>query len=261
MTLFLPTCAEVTALLSDYEDGALRPLDWLGVKVHLSLCPPCRTFLQSLRAALAVLQEAWPDQPTPPAEQALAGALARLRDGRLPQGPRHHPGPEDWIVRQSDRTPFLPLLLRAHLAHCDACRETQGEILDPDLDLASDPLAALRPHLPPESQWRWLRRGLGGGRAATLLKDQATGYTLNLACLPGGRSTPFHAHNGFEGIVLLQGGLQDGPAHLRKGDWITHGPGDQHGPTADAGQECWALVLQERPVRFTGWRALFNAVS
>lgn len=256
MTLFLPTCAEVTALLSDYEDGALRPLDWLGLKAHLSICPPCRTFLRSLRAALAVLQEARPDQPTPPAEQALAGALARLRAGRLPQGPRHHPGPEDWTAQQSG-IPFLSLLLRAHLGLCEACRENHAEPLE--MAVASDPLAALRPHLPPESQWRWIRRGLGGGRATTLLDDQATGYTLNLACLPGGRSTPVHDHDGFEGVLILQGGLQDGPAHLRKGDWITHGPGCQHGPTADSGEECWALVLQERPVRFTGWRALFNA--
>lgn len=254
MTLLMPTCAQVTAQLTDYEDGALRPLDWLGLKAHLSLCPPCRKFLGSLRASLAMFQEAWPEAPSQVAEQALAGALTRLREGRVPQGPQHHPAPEDWDSQPTGGDPFISLLLRVHLGHCETCRAAHGDFQT--IVAASGPLDALRPHLPPETQWRWVRRGLGGGRAAVLQEDPTTGYTLNLACLPGGRSTPVHDHEGFEGVLILQGGLQDGPAHLRAGDWISHGPGDQHGPTADAGEECWALVVQERPVRFTGWRGV-----
>lgn len=258
MTLLMPTCAEVTALLTDYEDGALKPLEWLGLKTHLSLCPPCRKFLHSLRASLTLLQEAWPDAPTAAAEQALAGAMARLREGRVPKGPQHHPAPEDWSSRPSGDNSFMALMLRTHLGYCEACRAAHPD--QAPIEAAAGPLEGLRPHLPPETQWRWVRRGLGGGRAAVLRQDPATGCTLNLACLPGGRSTPAHDHLGFEGVLILQGGLQDGPAHLRAGDWISHGPGDQHGPTADPGEECWALVIQERPVRFTGWRGVIAGI-
>ena len=31
MTLLVPSCADVIALLTDYEEGALGPFAWLGV--------------------------------------------------------------------------------------------------------------------------------------------------------------------------------------------------------------------------------------
>jgi len=89
---------------------------------------------------------------------------------------------------------------------------------------------------------------------AIIQQDVATGASLSLACLPGGRSTPVHNHLGLECIQILCGALQDGPAHLRVGDWIAHQPGHLHGPKADSGGECWALISLERPVQFEGWR-------
>lgn len=257
MTFLMPTCERVTALLTAYEEGALGPLDWIGMKLHLALCPPCQTFLETFDRLPVLLRRAWVDAPTSragdtPAEQALAGALAALREGRVPRGPQHHPEPEAWAALDSGGDPFLALLLRVHLGHCGTCRDTPGR--GQPIPPSDDPLAALRPHLPPETQWRWTRRGLGGGRVAVMQKDAATGATLNLACLPGGLSTPVHNHEGLETALILCGALQDGPAHLRAGDWIAHGPGHLHGPTADPGEECWALVTLERPVQFTGWR-------
>jgi anti-sigma factor ChrR (cupin superfamily) len=254
MTLLMPTCAQVTDLLTDYEDGALGPLDWLGLKVHLSLCPPCRTLLNSLHDSLALLRDAWPDTVSPIAEQALTGALTAIRSGKLPAGPQHHPKPDDWVGLPPEIQPFLALMFKTHLGHCEMCRESHRDhqAIPPSIN----PLESLKPHLPPETQWRWIRRGLGGGSIAILHRDATSGASFSLACLPGGRSTPVHDHEGFEGILILSGGLQDGPAHLRAGDWISHGIGYQHGPTADPGQTCWALVTQERPVRFTGWRGL-----
>lgn len=252
MTFLIPTCERVTALLTDYEEGALGPLDWLGMKLHLTLCPPCQTFLDTFDRVPAMLRRAWDDEPTPVAEHALSGALAALREGRVPRGPQHHPDPEAWSALESGGDPLTALLLRIHLGHCESCRELQGG--DRAIRLADEPLAALRPHLPPESQWRWIRRGLGGGRVAILREDTTTGASLNLACLPGGRSSPVHGHQGIECALVLCGALQDGPAHLRAGDWIAHSPGHLHGPTADPGGECWALIALERPVRFMGWR-------
>jgi anti-sigma factor ChrR (cupin superfamily) len=42
---------------------------------------------------------------------------------------------------------------------------------------------------------------------------------------------------------------------------MTHGPGHQHGPAADPGGECWALIALERPVRFMGWRGALRILG
>jgi|GEM_PF-424081 len=252
MTVLIPTCERVVELLTDYEDRALGPLDWLGVRLHLALCPPCQTVLDAFEQAPARLRLALDGDDPPEAESALAGALAALREGREPRGPQHHPEPEAWAALDSGGDPLRAVLLRLHLGHCESCRESRREI-QPILP-APDPMETLRPHLPPETQWQWFRHGLGGGRVAVVQRDAATGASLNLACLPGGRSTPVHSHDGLECALVLSGALQDGPAHLRAGDWIAHNRGHLHGPTADPGDDCWALVALEQPIRFTGWR-------
>lgn len=256
MTFLMPTCERVVGLLTAYEDGALGPLDWFGLRLHLALCPPCQTFLDAFERTPALLRRAWDAEPPAagptPAERALAGALAALREGRVPKGPQHHPEPEAWAALGPGGNPLQSLLLRVHLGHCEACREAQGG--EQALALTEDPIQALRPHLPPESQWRWIRRGLGGGQVAVIHQDVATGASLNLACLPGGLRTPVHNHLGLECVQILCGALQDGPAHLRAGDWIAHQPGHLHGPMADSGGDCWALIALERPVQFVGWR-------
>jgi len=263
MTFLMPTCEQAVSLLTAYEDGALGPLDWFGLRLHLALCPPCQTFLDSFERTPALLRRAWDAEPSAaepdPAERALAGALAALREGRTPKGPQHHPEPEAWAALEGGGDPLRALLLRVHLGHCEACRDTQGA--DQAITVAEDPLQAIRPHLPPESQWRWIRHGLNGGRLAVIRQDTTTGASLNLACLPGGRRTPVHNHQGVECALILRGALQDGPAHLRAGDWIAHEPGTLHGPTADAGGECWALISLERPVQFTGWRGALRMFS
>ena len=259
MSLFMPTCAETVARLTDYEDGALGPLDWFGLKLHLSLCPPCRHFLESLHRTPFLLRDLWTDAPEPAAEKALEATLAALREGRLPLGPRLHPDEEAWRALEPDGDPLTALLLRVHLGHCDACRSLRGS--DQALGAGRDPIESLRPLLPPEDRWRWTRRGLGGAQVARLVADPLTGATLNLAHMPAGGAMPAHGHCGLELSLVLSGALQDGPARLGPGDWIAHGPGDQHSPAADHGGECWTLIRLEGGIRFTGWRSLMGAVG
>ena len=256
MTVLMPTCERVTDLLTAYQEGALGPFDWLGLKLHLAICPPCQAFLAGFTRTPTLLRQLLAGASDSCAERALAGALAALRSGPCPRGPQFHPEPEAWGALEDRGDACTALLLRVHLGHCPACREARGP--EQALEPGGEPVpTALLPLLPPEVQWRWQRWGLGGGRAARLLADPATGATLNLACLPGGRRTPLHGHPGLERAVILHGALQDGPAHLRAGDWISHGPDHQHGPIADPGEACWALVALDRPVRFKGWRSAF----
>lgn len=263
MVFLMPTCKRVTALLTDYREGALPLHHWLGVRLHLAACPPCRALLKAFEHTPTLLRRAWGDGPVPQAEQALASVLAALREGRVPRGPQHHPEPEAWAALEAGGDPFLALLLRVHLGHCETCRDIRRG--DGAIPPGQDPLASLRPHLPPESQWRWIKRGLGGGRAAVLMEDPVRGASLILTCLPGGRCAPAHEHTGRECALILCGALQDGPAKLRTGDWIAHPSGHRHGPSADSGAECWALIALERPVRFMGWRGVianrFSAVA
>jgi putative transcriptional regulator len=258
MTLLIPSCAEVTALLTDYEEGALGPFAWLGLRLHLGLCPPCQTFLKNLKRAPALLRQAWDEAPTPQAEQALCGALTLLREGRAPMGPQHHPEPEAWVALGPGGDPLLALLLRVHLGHCASCREQHGaeQAIPPE----ANSLEGLRPHLPADTRWSWSRWGLGGSRVARLAEDTQTGAVLSLARMPGGNRIPRHGHVGPEVSVLLCGSLQDGPAHLHAGDWIRHQPGSIHAPEADGGPECLAIVHLEGGLRFEGWRSLLGTV-
>lgn len=259
MTIFLPTCAEVTALLTDYEEGALGPFDWLGLKVHLSLCPPCRAFLEGLHAAAALLKDAWPGAANADAERALDQTLAAIREGRTPSGPQHHPEGPMWQALQPGGDAMTALILRLHLGQCATCQREHSS--EEGLRITSDPVEALRPHLPPEAQWRWIRHGLGGGEIAQLVRDPHSGVSLSLARLPGGQTMPRHGHGGPEYSLVLSGALQDGPAHLRVGDWMAHGPADQHSPSADVGCDCWSLIRLEGGVRFRGLRGLLGQVG
>ncbi|WP_243322808.1 cupin domain-containing protein [Geothrix sp. SG200] len=263
MTLLMPTCAEVVDLLTDYEEGALGPFNWLGVKLHLSLCPPCRAFLDSFERTPALLRRLWPEPPAPSAERALDGALTALRQGRVPRGPVHHPEEGAWQALEPGGDPLTALLLKVHLGHCDSCRSQHpaSEAIPAAGPSGRDALSLLRPHLPAEDGWRWTRLGLGGAQVARLLKDPATGATLNLARMPGGMSMPRHSHGGAELSLVLSGAMQDGPAHLRPGDWLACGAGQQHGPSTEPGLECWALLRIEGGIRFTGWRRVLGTVG
>lgn len=261
MTSLIPTCERVTALLTAYEEGALGPIEWFGLKLHLLLCHPCQTFLDTFERTPILLREVLEDTSAPLAEQALSGVLAALREGRLPQGPQHHPEAEVWQAMEADGDACLALLLRVHLGHCETCRRTQGTSLEPLVLAPGAPPEALASCLPTASPLRWLRWGLGGAQLAQVGPAPAGGTLLYLARLPGGRQAPSHEHQGQECSVILSGRLQDGPAHLYPGDWIRHSPGQWHAPVADPGEACWSLVRLDKPVRFLGWRRIFNLIG
>ena len=261
MTILIPTCERVTTLLTAYDEGALGPFDWLGLKLHLILCPPCQAFLDTFARTPALLRQVLIEEPTSLAERALSGAMTVLREGRVSRGPQHHPEPEAWRALDPNGDPLTALLLRVHLGHCPSCRETQGPGQEPITLASGAPPESLASILPQEPRLRWIRWGLGGAHMAQVGKTATTGAALFLAKLPGGCQAPSHEHLGQERSVILAGRLQDGPAHLSPGDWICHGAGQWHSPVADPGEACWSLVQLDKPVRFLGWRRIFNLRS
>ena len=79
----VPTCRDMSELVTDYLEQALPTRTWFGVRVHLLLCSACRTYFSQMRETVGLLARLPRQQPAPEAE---AGLLARLppEDGQSP---------------------------------------------------------------------------------------------------------------------------------------------------------------------------------
>ena len=70
-------CAEVLKLSSDIVDGEIDPETAARLKSHLDWCPPCRTFLSTLRKTVNLLGSLKGDESPPAFRERLR---ERLRD-------------------------------------------------------------------------------------------------------------------------------------------------------------------------------------
>jgi anti-sigma factor RsiW len=81
----LPSCREITELVTDWAEGRLSLLDRLRFQVHLGTCRSCRAYVRQVRAAaLAAGRLPAPELPRPLEEE-----LARRFEGWKA---RRHPG-------------------------------------------------------------------------------------------------------------------------------------------------------------------------
>jgi anti-sigma factor ChrR (cupin superfamily) len=65
-----------------------------------------------------------------------------------------------------------------------------------------------------------------------------------------GASVPEHEHTGLEHVVILDGEQSDDQGTYRAGDVVINQTGSRHRVWSTPG--CLALLIWERPVRFTG---------
>lgn len=79
----MPTCREMSELVTDYLERALPVRAWAGVRCHLVVCRACRSYFAQMRATVGLLA-GLPRSPPPP--EAEASLLARL-----PSGNGHNP--------------------------------------------------------------------------------------------------------------------------------------------------------------------------
>ena len=74
-------CREAVALMSDYVDGVLPERDRARLEHHLAGCPHCTEYLAQLRATIAALGHAEPDQLSDEAVGDFVELYRRWRAG------------------------------------------------------------------------------------------------------------------------------------------------------------------------------------
>jgi len=80
----IPTCREMSELVTDYLERALPLRAWLGARWHLLLCPACRRYYEQMRQTIRLLAG---HRLPPPDAAAEAGLLTNLRDASDPSTP------------------------------------------------------------------------------------------------------------------------------------------------------------------------------
>ena len=50
-------CADIVKLVTDYEEGRLTPGERRRFEEHVSICPPCRSFLAQMRTTIELVGE------------------------------------------------------------------------------------------------------------------------------------------------------------------------------------------------------------
>lgn len=97
-------------------------------------------------------------------------------------------------------------------------------------------------------EWRTIWLGLEECR----ISSHAGMVASFLRCRPG-RSVPAHTHRGLEAALVLEGGFRDGGGHYLPGDIAVADRTVDHRPVADRDGTCTIFIVQEAPLRLTGW--------
>lgn len=74
-------CREAVALMADYLDGELGPLDRRRLEGHLDACPHCSEYLAQLRATIDALGRVTPEDLPDEVVDELVGLYERWRAG------------------------------------------------------------------------------------------------------------------------------------------------------------------------------------
>jgi hypothetical protein len=75
--LGIPTCRDMSELVTDYLEHALPVRIWMGARWHLVLCPACQRYYDQMRQTIRLLASG---PLPPPGEAEEAGLLAQIRD-------------------------------------------------------------------------------------------------------------------------------------------------------------------------------------
>lgn len=80
------------------------------------------------------------------------------------------------------------------------------------------------------------------------LYEDASGASAAVLRYAPGASAPLHVHQGFEHVLILEGGQSDEFGDYGVGDLTVNPPGLRHSLTSPNG--CVALLIWQQPVKF-----------
>ncbi|MFN3608753.1 MAG: ChrR family anti-sigma-E factor [Hyphomonas sp.] len=95
----------------------------------------------------------------------------------------------------------------------------------------------------------WQMMGLGLKR---LKLDVGSAMDVELYRIAAGSKIPRHSHGGTEFTMVLSGGFSDERGNYGPGDVCVNGSSDTHQPVADDDEICFALVVRDGGLNFTG---------
>lgn len=75
------TCADIVKLITDYDEGRLTPEERRRFEEHVSICPPCRSFLVQMRTTAELVGELREEDVPPEMEQHLIAAFRDWKRG------------------------------------------------------------------------------------------------------------------------------------------------------------------------------------
>ena len=84
------TCKELTEIVTDYLEGRLHFMEWIGFQLHVGMCRHCRAYLRQMKMTIRTAAEL-PPAPIPP--EVRDELLKRFRNWKRTSGERE-PGPE-----------------------------------------------------------------------------------------------------------------------------------------------------------------------
>jgi predicted anti-sigma-YlaC factor YlaD len=73
------TCADIVKLITDYNEGRLDVVERRRFEEHVSICPPCRSFLDQMRMTVELVGELREEDVPPEMEQHLLDAFRDWR--------------------------------------------------------------------------------------------------------------------------------------------------------------------------------------
>ena len=73
------TCADIVGLITDYTEGRLSTDERRRFEEHISICPPCRSYLAQMRKTVELVGELREEDLPPAMEEHL---LEAFRDWR-----------------------------------------------------------------------------------------------------------------------------------------------------------------------------------
>ena len=68
-------CADIVKLVTDYEEVRLTPGERRRFEEHVSICPPCRSFLAQMRTTIELVGELHEEDVPPAMEEHLLTAF------------------------------------------------------------------------------------------------------------------------------------------------------------------------------------------